>query len=58
MGYAGLDLSRKRLDVHLLAENGETVEVTQALPPTVTVCGAWRSAWTVTASRSARRSSP
>ena len=32
MLYAGLDLSRKRLDVHLLGESGETVEVTQAPP--------------------------
>jgi transposase len=32
MLYAGLDLSRKRLDVHLLDESGLTVEVT-AVPP-------------------------
>jgi transposase len=32
MLYAGLDLSRKRLDVHLLGEGGETVEITQAPP--------------------------
>ena len=28
MSYAGLDLSRKRLDVHVLDEDGQTVEVT------------------------------
>src|SRR5664280_2956119 len=28
MLYAGLDLSRKRLDVHILDEDGRTVEVT------------------------------
>jgi hypothetical protein len=32
MLYAGLDLSRKRLDFHLLDEQGETVEV-GASPP-------------------------
>jgi len=32
MLYAGLDLSRKRLDVCLLDENGERVTVT-AVPP-------------------------
>jgi transposase len=32
MLYAGLDLSRKRLDVHLLDEAGVTVEVTTAPP--------------------------
>lgn len=32
MLYTGLDLSRKRLDVHVLAEAGETVEITQAPP--------------------------
>jgi hypothetical protein len=28
MLYAGLDLSRQRLDVHVLDEEGRTVEVT------------------------------
>src|SRR5215211_2368479 len=32
MLYAGLDLSRKRLDFHLLDEAGETVEVGAAPP--------------------------
>ncbi len=32
MLYAGLDLSRKRLDVHLLDEEGRTVEVTAIRP--------------------------
>jgi hypothetical protein len=29
---AGLDLSRQRLDVHLLGEEGRTLEVTAATP--------------------------
>ncbi len=32
MLYAGLDLSRKRLDVHLLNREGATVEVVAAPP--------------------------
>jgi transposase len=32
MLYAGLDLSRQRLDVHVLDEEGRTVEVTAATP--------------------------
>src|SRR5665811_2554252 len=32
MLYAGLDLSRQRLDVHLLDEVGRTVEVTAVRP--------------------------
>jgi transposase len=32
MLYVGLDLSRKRLDVHVLSKTGETVEITQAPP--------------------------
>ncbi len=32
MLYAGLDLSRKRLDVRLLAESGETVLETAVFP--------------------------
>ncbi len=32
MLHAGLDLSRHRLDVHLLAEDGTTLEVTTAPP--------------------------
>jgi hypothetical protein len=32
MLYAGLDLSRKRLDVHILDEDGRTVEVTAVSP--------------------------
>jgi len=32
MLYAGLDLSRQRLDVHVLDENGRTIEVTAVRP--------------------------
>ena len=32
MLYAGLDLSRQRLDVHVLDEEGQTVEVTAVRP--------------------------
>ena len=32
MSYAGLDLSRQRLDVHVLDEEGRTVEVTAVRP--------------------------
>ncbi|MEA2615521.1 MAG: transposase [Chloroflexota bacterium] len=32
MLYTGLDLSRKRLDVHVLSKTGETVEITQTPP--------------------------
>jgi hypothetical protein len=32
MLYAGLDLSRQRLDVHVLGEEGQTVEVTAVRP--------------------------
>jgi len=32
MSYAGLGLSRQRLDVHVLDEDGETVEVTAVRP--------------------------
>jgi transposase len=32
MLYAGLDLSRQRLDVHVLDELGRTVEVTAVAP--------------------------
>ena len=32
MLYAGLDLSRQRLDVHVLDEDGRTVEVTAVRP--------------------------
>ena len=32
MSYAGLDLSRKRLDVHVLDEEGTSVEVTAVRP--------------------------
>jgi hypothetical protein len=32
MLYAGLDLSRQRLDVHVLDEDGRTVEVTAVHP--------------------------
>jgi hypothetical protein len=39
MLYAGLDLSRKRLDFHLLYGDGETVDV-GAAPPMLTACSA------------------
>ena len=32
MLYAGLDLSRKRLDVHVLDKEGETIEMTAVRP--------------------------
>ena len=32
MLYAGLDLSRQRLDVHVMDEDGSTVEVTAVHP--------------------------
>ena len=32
MLYAGLDLSRQRLDVHVLDEDGRTLEVTAVRP--------------------------
>ena len=32
MLYAGLDLSRQRLDVHVLDEDGSTIEVTAIHP--------------------------
>ena len=32
MLYAGLDLSRQKLDVHVLDEEGRTIEVTAAAP--------------------------
>jgi hypothetical protein len=34
MLYAGLDLSRKRLDVHVLREDGTTALVTAVSPDT------------------------
>jgi transposase len=39
MLYAGLDLSRKRLDFHLLDEAGETVEAGAAPPDADGLCG-------------------
>jgi len=56
MLYARLDLSRKRLDFHLLDADGATIEV-GAAPPDATVCAAWTSVSLVTAKRSAPRSS-
>jgi len=56
MLYAGLDLSRKRLDFCLLDQLGEKVEV-GAAPLTLTVCAAWPLASAASASRSSRRSS-
>jgi hypothetical protein len=41
MLHAGLDLSRRRLDVCLLDEHGELVAETAA-PRTPTACAAWR----------------
>jgi hypothetical protein len=37
MLYAGLDLSRKRLDVHVLDEEGRTVEVTAVPAPVASI---------------------
>jgi hypothetical protein len=56
MLYAGLDLSRKRLDFHLLDGEGATVE--GALPrPMPTVCTVGVSGSSVITRRSAPRSS-
>jgi transposase len=56
MLYAGLDLSRKPLDFHLLDADGATVEV-GAAPPDVDGLGGLTQRLGVTASRSAPRSS-
>ena len=48
MMYAGWDLSRQRLDVHVLDEDGRTVAVTAIRPDTDalrTPRGGRRSAW-------------
>jgi hypothetical protein len=56
MLHAGLDLSRRRLDFHLLDELGETVDV-GAAPPTQTACTAWPRVSDRAGSRCVRRSS-
>ncbi len=38
MLYAGLDLSRKRLDVHVMDEDGTAVEVTAVRPVASRIC--------------------
>jgi hypothetical protein len=38
MLYAGLDLSRQRLDVHVLDEEGRTIEVAAATPEVFGLC--------------------
>jgi hypothetical protein len=55
MLYAGLDLSRKRLDFHLLDAEGATVEVGATPPDADGLRGL--SVLLVTAKRCARRSS-
>ena len=40
MLHAGLDLSRKRLDVCLITEDGEIAGRVAAPPPTPTACAA------------------
>ena len=57
MLYAGLDLSRKRLDFHLLDGEGATVEVGAAPPDADGLRGLTRATRSSSASRSARRSS-
>jgi hypothetical protein len=54
--HAGLDLSRRRLDFHLLDEGGETVEVGTA-PPTLTGCAVLPIDSAAIGSRSGRGSS-
>jgi hypothetical protein len=56
MLYAGLDLSRKRLDFHLLDGEGATVEV-GASPPDVYGLRGLTQRSLVTVTRFARRSS-
>jgi hypothetical protein len=56
MLYAGLDLSRKRLDFHLLDGEGATVEV-GASPPDVDGLRGLTQRSLVTVTRFARRSS-
>jgi hypothetical protein len=55
MSYAGLDLSRKRLDFHLLDAEGATVDVGASPPDADGLRGL--SGLIVTASRSVPRSS-
>ncbi len=50
MLHAGLDLSRKRLDVCLLSDHAEVVEDTAA-PPDADGCADWLHGWRVTGSR-------
>jgi hypothetical protein len=56
MLHAGLDLSRRRLDFHLLDQEGETVEV-GAAPPDADGLRGLAVDSTAIASRSGRRSS-
>ncbi len=44
MLHAGLDLSRKSLEVHLLAEDGATVAA-MSVPPMCWGCGRWCAWW-------------
>jgi hypothetical protein len=46
MLHAGLDLSRRRLDICLLDEQGEVL-VETAVPPDADGCAAWPGAWRV-----------
>ena len=56
MLYAGLDLSRKRLDVHVLREDGTTALVT-AVRPTRMRCECSLEGWQLRESRCGPRSS-
>jgi hypothetical protein len=58
MLYAGLDLSRKRLDVHVLEEGGATREVTAVFPDADARCAPWRHRRPGGVSPSAPPSSP
>ena len=49
MLYAGLDLSRQKIDVHVLNEDGQTVTTTW-VPPTATACADSRRGSRCTAS--------
>ncbi len=52
MLYAGLDLSRKRLDVHVLRDDGSTALVT-AVSPDTDALRTWPAASVMTSSAAA-----
>ena len=57
MMHAGLDLSRKRLEVQLLTDQGERVEHL-AVRPRPTACRTWSAGWPATGSRCRPPSNP